>query len=78
MTTPARHETAQQSIYQRIGAVLDIRAVRSETDLTRCVEARLPLRTVTSLFKCGLREDEIYALVIRGVRCLAAKAGASP
>ena len=64
MTTTTHHMSAQQGVYQRIGAVLGIKSVRSDADLIHCVEARLPIRTITALIKGGLTEDEIYSLIV--------------
>lgn len=63
MATPAR-QISTQDLYQRIGAVLGTRSVRSDADLIHCVEARLPLRTITALTKWGLTDNEIHALII--------------
>ena len=63
MATPARHASVQD-FYQRIGSTLGIKSVRSDADLIHCVEARLPVRTITALIKGGLTEDEIYSLII--------------
>jgi len=63
MATPAQH-VSTQNLYQRIGSTLGIKSVRSDADLIHCVEARLPVRTITALIKGGLAEDEIYSLVI--------------
>jgi putative toxin-antitoxin system antitoxin component (TIGR02293 family) len=63
MATPAQH-LSTQNLYQRIASTLGIKSVRSDADLIHCVEARLPVRTITALIKGGLTEEEIYSLVI--------------
>ena len=63
MATSTKHVKIQD-LYQRIGAALGIKSVRSDADLIHCVEARLPVRTITTLIKGGLTEDEIYSLII--------------
>lgn len=63
MATPTQH-VSTQDLYQRIGTVLGIKSVRSDADLIHCVEARLPVRTITALIKGGLTEEEIYSLII--------------
>ena len=63
MATPAP-QVSSQDLYQRIGTTLGIRSVRSDADLIRRVEARLPVRTVAALIKAGLTEEEIYSLII--------------
>lgn len=63
MAAPTQH-LSTQDFYQRIGTALGIKSVRSDADLIHCVEARLPVRTITALIKGGLTEDEIYSLII--------------
>ncbi len=63
MAAPAQHASAQD-LYHRMGTALGVKSVRSDADLIHCVEARLPVRTISALIKAGLTENEIYSLII--------------
>jgi putative toxin-antitoxin system antitoxin component (TIGR02293 family) len=53
-----------QTLYQRIETKLGVEPLRSDHDLVTLVERRLPVRTLTSLTKHGIAEQEIYNLVL--------------
>lgn len=53
-----------QTLYQRIETKLGVDPLRSDHDLMTLVERRLPVRTLTSLTKHGVGEQEIYDLVL--------------
>lgn len=55
---------AEPSLWQRVEARLGTGPVRSEHDLARLVEARLPVQVVTRLLAHGLSDAELYALVL--------------
>jgi len=56
--------SASQTLYQRIETKLGVDPLRSDHDLVTLVERRLPVRTLTSLTKHGIGEQEIYDLVL--------------
>ena len=56
--------SAARTLYQRMETKLGVEPLRSDHDLVTLVERRLPVRTLTSLTKHGLAEQEIYALVL--------------
>jgi putative toxin-antitoxin system antitoxin component (TIGR02293 family) len=55
---------AEPDLWQKIEARLGTGPVRSEHDLARLVEARLPVQAATALLAHGLRDAELYALVL--------------
>src|SRR6266702_3288532 len=57
-----RHEPAR--FYRRIERNLGLPALRSDRDLARLVEARLPLATVESLSQNGLSDEEIFSFIL--------------
>lgn len=65
LPAPALSETeAEPGLWRRIEARLGTGPVRSEHDLARLVEARLPVQAATALLAHGLRDVELYALVL--------------
>ena len=55
---------AEPGLWRRIEARLGAGPVRSDLDLARLVEARLPVQATTALLAHGLRDNELYALVL--------------
>lgn len=55
---------AGPTLLERIAGKLDLARLRSDDDLTRLVEQRLPVRTLRALAAHGVSDDEIYRLVI--------------
>ena len=51
-------------VYRRVEAKLGSTPVRSDRDLARLVEGRLPLTTIDSLLKHGITDDEIYNYIL--------------
>jgi putative toxin-antitoxin system antitoxin component (TIGR02293 family) len=51
-------------MWQRIEAKLGITPVRSDRDLVRLVEGRLPSQAAASLLAHGLEDSELYSLVL--------------
>jgi putative toxin-antitoxin system antitoxin component (TIGR02293 family) len=51
-------------LYRRVETKLGINPLRSDRDLARLVEQRLPLASVESLSKHGLTDEEIYRLIV--------------
>lgn len=51
-------------LYRRIEAKLGIRPLRSDRDLARLVDERLPLTSVEALADHGMTVDEIYTLIV--------------
>jgi putative toxin-antitoxin system antitoxin component (TIGR02293 family) len=51
-------------LYRRVETKLGINPLRSDRDLARLVEERLPLTSVESLSKHGMSDEEIYRLIV--------------
>lgn len=65
LPAPALPESAAEpDLWRRIEARLGTGPVRSEHDLARLVEARLPVQAATAMLAHGLRDAELYALVL--------------
>lgn len=62
--TPITEERLERTVFGRIEATLGIAPVRSDIDLAKMVDDRLPAGVVGRLIDYGLTEDEIYQLVI--------------
>ncbi|MEG9437358.1 DUF2384 domain-containing protein [Edaphobacter sp. HDX4] len=60
--SPQRREPAV--FYRRIQRKLGAKDLRSDEDIARLVEERLPLSSVESLTSTGLSDDEIYRYVV--------------
>lgn len=58
----SRREPAM--FFRRIEQKLGINPLRSDSDLARLVEQRLPLASVESLAKTGISDEEIYSLIL--------------
>jgi putative toxin-antitoxin system antitoxin component (TIGR02293 family) len=52
------------SLLQRIEAMLATERLRSDHDLVRLVEARLPTQVIDGLRRSGLADEEIYSLIL--------------
>jgi len=50
--------------YRRMEAKLGLRPLRSDRDIARLVEDRLPLTTVESLSTHGITDQEIYSFIL--------------
>jgi putative toxin-antitoxin system antitoxin component (TIGR02293 family) len=51
-------------LYRRIEIKLGITPLRSDRDLARLVDERLPLTTVESLSSHGMSDEEIYSFIV--------------
>jgi putative toxin-antitoxin system antitoxin component (TIGR02293 family) len=51
-------------LYRRIATKLGVSPLRSDRDLARLVEERLPLTAVESLSGHGMSDDEIYSFIV--------------
>lgn len=51
-------------LFRRVEIKLGVDALRSDSDLARLVESRLPLASVESLSKNGISDEEIYSLIL--------------
>jgi len=51
-------------LYRRIETKLGISPLKSDLDLARLVEGRLPLSSVYSLASNGISDEEIYRLIV--------------
>ena len=52
------------TVLERIREILGVHRLRTDQDLVKLVEGRLPSRTIDALRQSGLADDEIYALVV--------------
>ena len=52
------------SLLQRLEEMLAVERLRSDHDIVRLVEERLPTRALSSLRRAGLTDEEIHALVV--------------
>jgi putative toxin-antitoxin system antitoxin component (TIGR02293 family) len=64
LAVPAVEPMGEPGLWRRIEAKLGTGPVRSDQDLARLVEARLPVQAATALLAHGLRDAELYALVL--------------
>ncbi len=61
----ALHERREPSmLYRRVETKLGVNPLRSDRDLERLVEQRLPLTSVESLSQHGMTDEEIYRLIV--------------
>ncbi|PWT75267.1 MAG: hypothetical protein C5B46_02850 [Proteobacteria bacterium] len=51
-------------LYRRVESKLGVNPLRSDRDLARLVEQRLPLTSVESLSQNGMSDEEIYRLIV--------------
>lgn len=51
-------------LFRRVETKLGVNPLRSDRDLARLVEQRLPLTSVESLAKHGMSDEEIYRLIV--------------
>ena len=56
------HESA--GVFKRIQAILGVQRLRTDQDLVKLVEQRLPSRALDGLRQSGVTDEEIYALVV--------------
>jgi putative toxin-antitoxin system antitoxin component (TIGR02293 family) len=60
---PDRNRREPARIFRRLESKLGMTPLRSDRDLARIVEQRLPLASVESLSKHGVSDQEIYDLI---------------
>jgi putative toxin-antitoxin system antitoxin component (TIGR02293 family) len=60
----ARAKREPATFYRRIEVKLGVTSLRSDRDLARLVDERLPLTSVNSLSHHGLSDEEIYSFII--------------
>jgi putative toxin-antitoxin system antitoxin component (TIGR02293 family) len=63
-TIPATDGRQPRMFYLRMEAKLGLRPLRSDRDIARFVEDRLPLTTVESLSAHGITDQEIYSFIL--------------
>jgi putative toxin-antitoxin system antitoxin component (TIGR02293 family) len=51
-------------LLKRVQEILGVQRLRSDQDLVRLVEERLPIDAIDGLRRAGLTDDELYALVV--------------
>ncbi|MBV8673221.1 MAG: DUF2384 domain-containing protein [Acidobacteriaceae bacterium] len=61
---PTTQQSKPDTLYRRIERKLGISPLRSDRDLARVVEARLPLDSVDALSSHGMTSDEIYSYIL--------------
>lgn len=59
-----RAEREPAMFYRRIEVKLGVTPLRSDRDLARLVDARLPLSVVESLSSHGMSDEEIYSFIL--------------
>ena len=52
------------SVLRRIQAILGVHRLRTDQDLMKLVEERLPSRAIDALRQSGLTDEEVYSLVV--------------
>ena len=57
-------ERPVSALYARIQQALGLTQIRSDEDMLRLVERRMPVKVIESLMSCGLEADEVYSLII--------------
>jgi putative toxin-antitoxin system antitoxin component (TIGR02293 family) len=63
-STEIRAKREPGMFYRRIGSKLGISSLRSDRDLARLVDERLPLTSVESLSTHGMSDEEIYSFIV--------------
>jgi putative toxin-antitoxin system antitoxin component (TIGR02293 family) len=53
-----------RGILQRVQAILSVEGLRTDQDVMKLVEEGLPSRVIDALRHAGLRDEEIYSLVV--------------
>jgi putative toxin-antitoxin system antitoxin component (TIGR02293 family) len=65
MMIAEQHERKEPAMfYRRMEAKLGLTPLRSDRDLARLVESRLPLTSVDSLTSHGLSDEELYSFIL--------------
>ena len=52
------------SVLRRVQAILGVHRLRTDQDLMKLVEQRLPSRAIDALRQSGLTDEEVYVLVV--------------
>lgn len=52
------------SFFKRLQEMLGVQRLRTEQDLVKLVEQRLPIQAIDALRRSGLIDDEIYSLIV--------------
>ena len=63
-TSEIRVQREAAMFYRRIEGKLGVTTLRSDLDLARLVDARLPLTSVESLSSHGMSDEEIYSFIL--------------
>lgn len=63
-STPIHDRREPAMLYRRVETKLGVNPLRSDRDLARLVEQRLPLTSVESLSQHGMTDEEIYRLIV--------------
>lgn len=54
----------RRSLFKRVQEIVGAQSLRTDQDLVKLVEQRLPLRVVDALRRSGLTDEELYSLII--------------
>lgn len=60
----AAAERPVSELYARIQHALGLAPIRSDEDMHKLVERRMPLRVIDALLRSGLADAEVYALIL--------------
>ena len=63
-STAIREPREPAMLYRRVETKLGVNPLRSDRDLARLVDERLPLASIASLSKHGMTDEEIYRLIV--------------
>ena len=63
-TAPIQSRREPALFFRRIETKLGVNPLRSDKDLAKLVEQRLPLTVVDSLSRNGITDEEIYSLIL--------------
>lgn len=64
LTSEVRVQREVAMFFRRIEEKLGVSALRSDLDLARLVDARLPLTSIESLSSHGMSDEEIYSFIL--------------
>ena len=64
LTVPLQSGREAAMFYRRVEDKLGVAPLRSDRDLARLVDARLPLTSVESLSRHGMSDEEIYSFIV--------------
>jgi putative toxin-antitoxin system antitoxin component (TIGR02293 family) len=63
-TAPAQRKTLEQTVYFRLGSLLEIDPISSEGEIANIVERRLSTRALDALKRAGFTDKAVHELII--------------